>query len=391
MSSRSPSPVRAAAGAAAVAVLAVFAPVQPAAAGEEGCVHTRGDGSCALALTGVPEGFEPRVDGQWLEVPGRDPDCRTGDGAPVGTLPGDDGVFRLLTGTETVHCDVAAVDGEAVERTGSGQDHPFRPTGPSEPAGTAADGVGDGGDTGPAEPAADPEPAAPPGAAKSDEPAEPAGDGDAPGAVGREEHDGAPGGTGAQEPDPVPSAPPSPEQGCLGGAEGRDGTREGQRSSAERTGTCRGTSFARWPDPGAAAEQAAQLAFIDLADRLGVSVFDLAERVGADGVRGLSRRSVDELAAVIGISPQELVERAEQESAALLAEEAAAASLAEQVSAALPAGEAPTVLSRRGGLFGKPARLPETGPRAAVLVHGGVLLTAAGALALLLSRRRIPS
>ncbi|MFL1431806.1 MULTISPECIES: hypothetical protein [unclassified Nocardiopsis] len=321
---------RAGAGASAAAVLAVLAPALPAAAeeAEEVCAHARGDGGCALVLTGAPEEAAVREAGPWLEVPGRDPDCRTGEGVPVETVPGDDEVFYLAPGEETVHCDVTTFP-------------------------MAAE---------PTEPAAEPEVAGQPEAAL--EPSEP------PEGVEQE--------TLSDVPEPVPSPSPSPSPECLDGEEAR----EWQRFPVERGGPCRGTPLAQWPDLEAAAEQAAQLAFADLADRLGVSVFDLAEHLGVDGVRGLSRRSVDELAAMLGITPRELVERAEA---------AAAAALAEEVSSAL---------SRRGGLFGKPtrpsdtrlpARLPDTGPRTAALVHGGVLLTAAGALILLLARRRIPS
>ncbi|MFL1378310.1 hypothetical protein [Nocardiopsis protaetiae] len=337
---------RAGAGASAAAVLAVLAPALPAAAeeAEEVCAHARGDGGCALVLTGAPEEAAVREAGPWLEVPGRDPDCRTGEGVPVETVPGDDEVFYLAPGEETVHCDVTTFP-------------------------MAAE---------PAEPAAEPEVAGQPEAAL--EPSEP------PEGVEQETLSDVP------EPVPSPSPSPSPSPECLDGEEAR----EWQRFPVERGGPCRGTPLAQWPDLEAAAEQAAQLAFADLADRLGVSVFDLAGHLGVDGVRGLSRRSVDELAAMLGITPRELVERAEA---------AAAAALAEEVSSAL---------SRRGGLFGEPARLPDTrlqarlpdtrlpdrlptrlpdtgGPRAAALVHGGVLLTAAGALILLLARRRIPS
>lgn len=391
MSSRSLSPVRVAAGAAAAAMLAVLAPAPPAAAGEEVCAHTREDGSCALVLTGVPgvPGVSAlRADGPWLEVPGRDPDCRTADGVPVEVVPGDDdGVFHLAPGAETIHCDVTALAraGESAERPGAGPggSEGTEQAGPAE----AGEGRGAPGDAGRAEPPAVPEPVDPSGAA---EPAETTEGGGAPEAVEQEEHDGAFGETAAEgsPADPVPSASPAPSSSpspeCLGGAEGHGDAREGQRLSAERSGTCRGTSLAQWPDLGAAAEQAAQLAFVDLADRLGVSVFDLAEWLGVDGVRGLSRRSVDELAAMLGITPQELVERAE---------EAAAAALAEEVAAATPTGEVPSALAHRGGLFGTPSRLPDTGggPRTAVLLHGGVLFTATGALILLLSRRRLPS
>ncbi|WP_306366589.1 hypothetical protein [Nocardiopsis sp. CC223A] len=379
MSPRSLSAVRVAAGAAAAAVLAVLAPVLPAAAEEEACAHAREDGTCALVLTGVPGTSALRADGPWLEVPGRDPDCRTGDGAPVEVVPGDDGVFHLAPGAETVHCDVTALawGEEAAERPGAepGGTGGAAPDEPADPSG--APGVpGDGGgpeDVGRAEPTAVPGPADPSGAVETPGTA---GDGGEPGVVAQEEHGGASGDAGGQEPpaDPAPSASPSssPAPECLGGAGGHDDSREGQ-SSAGRNGICGGTPLAQWPDLGAAAEQAAQLAFADLADRLGVSVFDLAEWLGVDGVRGLSRRTVDELAAMLGITPRELVERAEEE---------AAAELAEEVAAALVPG---------GGLLGRPARLPDTGPRADVLVHAGVLLTTVGALMLLSTRRRLPA
>ncbi|CAL9476102.1 hypothetical protein SUDANB121_02952 [Nocardiopsis dassonvillei] len=375
MPSRFLSPTRVAAGASAAAVLAVLAPALPAAAGEEVCAHAREDGSCVLYLNGVAEAPEVREDGAWLEVTGGDPRCRTEAGVPVDVLPGEDGVFHLFPGESPVHCDVTvpARDGGAAGREGPAG-------GAGEVPAPGEDGAGAGAPGGPA-----PEPRE--GA--------PAGDAVPPDASGAEEPGSAAGALGAAEtggpatdpaPSPGPSAPPAPD--CP--------EREVQRFAVERGGTCGGASFAQWPDPEAAAGQAARPAFTDLADRLGVSVFDLAEHLGVDGVRGVSRRTVDELAAMLGITPQELVERAEEAAAAVLAEEAGKP-VAGGPPAGLPGLSAdlpglPGVLpGLSGSLAGKPTRLPETGPRTAVLVHGGVLLGTAGALILLLTRRRLPS
>ncbi|MFY7064797.1 hypothetical protein ACOQFV_02945 [Nocardiopsis changdeensis] len=442
MSSRFSSLARATAGASAVAVLAVLASPAPssAAAGEEVCAHVREDGSCALVLTGGPAAPALRADGPWLEVPGRDPDCRTGEGVPVEVFPGDDGVFHLAPGEGTVFCDVTAQArggeaagpsgaAEAAEWAGSGgAPEPGRSADPSGAAGTpgATGGGGVPGTGGGTDSSAVPEPVDRPGAAETPEapgtdgrsessavpgPVGPsgtveapgtAGDGDAPEASPHGEHGGAPGeghsGTpgepgGEEAPaDPAPSASPSPE--CLGNGEEHEGSREWQRFPVERTGPCRGTPLAQWPDLEAAAGQAGRLAFVDLADRLGVSVFDLAEHLGVDGVRGLSRRSVDELAGMLGITPQDLVDRSEEAAAAIIAAEssslAGGVSSPADVASSLAGGASPSLVRRSGGLFGRPDRLPDTGPRAAVLVHGGVLLTAAGALVLLLARR-LPS
>lgn len=406
MSSRFSFLARASAGASAVAVLAVLASPAPssAAAGEEVCAHVREDGSCALVLTGGPAAPALRADGPWLEVPGRDPDCRTGEGVPVEVFPGDDGVFHLAPGEGTVFCDVTAQarGGEAAEWAGpEGAPEPGRSADPSGAAGTpgATGGAGVPGTGGGTDSSAVPGPVGPPGAPEAPGTA---GDGGAPEASPHGEHGGAPGeghaGTpgepaGEEAPaDPAPSASPSPE--CLGNGGAHQGSREWQRFPVERTGPCRGAPLAQWPDLEAAAGQAARLAFVDLADRLGVSVFDLAEHLGVDGVRGLSRRSVDELAGMLGITPQDLVDRSEEAAAAIIAAESSslaggASSLAGGVSP-LADGASPSLVRRSGGLFGRPDRLPDTGPRAAVLVHGGVLLTAAGALVLLLARR-LPS